>query len=129
MLETRTEAVGGAGRSAQSDRGGSPDNMHVIPVGGGLARAMRGAPDNPAVGHVAAGALPRRRLEHLLRRYQRGELQEVPWLDDVALAAVDQLRGDVCTLLSPPTVILRVECQFTGALQINVYATRTCCIS
>lgn len=32
------------------------------------------------------------RLDHLLKRHRRGELQDVDWLDGLALQAIDQLR-------------------------------------
>lgn len=40
-------------------------------------------------------ALPRRRLEQMLKRYERGELAAVDWLDTMALARIRQLRTEV----------------------------------
>ena len=39
--------------------------------------------------------MPRRRLEQMLKRYERGELAAVDWLDTMALARIRQLRTEV----------------------------------
>ena len=38
---------------------------------------------------------PRRRLDQLLKRYQRGELRAVDWLDPLVLKRIEQLRYEV----------------------------------
>lgn len=36
-----------------------------------------------------------RRLEQLVKRYERGEMRRVEWLDGMSMRAVDRLREEV----------------------------------
>ena len=48
--------------------------------------------------------MPCRRLEQMLKRYERGELAATDWLDALALARIRQLRTEVgpCIAKPPP---------------------------
>mmetsp|Transcript_20231 Transcript_20231/g.60979 ORF Transcript_20231/g.60979 Transcript_20231/m.60979 type:complete len:864 (+) Transcript_20231:256-2847(+) len=85
------EALGGATMRLFSKKGRLKDGVQTL----GLTL---GRPADLGWPSATPGKLPLvqrselGRLEHLVKRYQRGELQEVPWLDDAALSAVDALR-------------------------------------
>lgn len=36
-----------------------------------------------------------RRLEQLVKRYERGDLQHIEWLDGLAFRSLDRLRAEV----------------------------------
>ena len=53
---------------------------------------MRTAGDRPL-------AALHRRLEQVLKRYSRGEVPRIDWLDPLTFTALDRLRVEVCACL------------------------------
>ena len=60
-----------------------------------------------------------RRLEQLLKRYNRGEIARVEWLDHLTLNRIQQCRAQV-----PSATSFHDICQQSGMISLVLYASK-----